>query len=138
MDVNVDKKAEETVVKLLDWVQNQIVDGVLLLDGAHPLPDVLEATAKLIGVMNASKLMSSPEVISPLSKLSKILGGERKYYGAAVDSPSPRLDERIREIAREEVAAHEERLVDLVKESLHVEATDFLAGTDGILRGTSE
>lgn len=38
-------------------------------------------------------------------------------------------EERIRQIVREEIAAHEERR--------HQEVTEFLAATEGLVRGTS-
>jgi hypothetical protein len=39
-------------------------------------------------------------------------------------------EDRIRQIVREEIAAHEERR--------HQEVTEFLAATEGLVRGTSE
>jgi len=121
---NVNKKAEETVIKLLDWVQKQIEDGSSLMAEDHSLPEVLEASVKLIAVLKG------PEVISPSSKLEEVLhiskkdfgkeairaiaNAERKvtkpYCGVPVNSQKPDLSDQIRKIVREEIAAHEERL----------------------------
>jgi len=54
-----------------------------------------------------------------------------KNYTVKVDDtilPEAAL-ERIRQIVREEIAAHEERR--------HQEVTEFLAATEGLVRGTS-
>ncbi|WP_110930966.1 hypothetical protein [Paenibacillus bouchesdurhonensis] len=74
----------------------------------------------------------------------EIIGGTIK--GSVIQKSQYELDKEkdcplrgyIREIVREEIAAREERLIDDVKKSLHSDVTDFLAVTDGILRGTSE
>jgi hypothetical protein len=56
------------------------------------------------------------------------------YYGERVmnmEQKKPEItEERIRQIVREEIAAHEERR--------HQEVTEFLAATEGLVRGTSE
>lgn len=47
-------------------------------------------------------------------------------------------EQRIREIVREELAAHKEQLINAVREAFHQDAVDFLEASDGILHGTSE
>ncbi|MGG4552616.1 hypothetical protein [Paenibacillus humicus] len=78
---------------------------------------------------------NSPEVISPLSALENI---GPSYYGVSVKCTEASFLEKLQEIVKEEIAAREERLFDDIKKSIHSDVTDFLAATDGILRGTSE
>jgi len=59
--------------------------------------------------------------------------GGKIYHGVVVQSnvaPGESIEERIRQIVREEIAAHEERR--------HQEVIDFLAATAELVRGTSE
>ncbi|WP_143799572.1 hypothetical protein [Paenibacillus thiaminolyticus] len=129
------QKIEETAVKLLDWIQEQVSDGVVCMEDSHPLPEMVNAVAKLIealkGVGEKYGNAQSPEVVLPIESLQKLTRG-------AVLETKNMDEQRIREIVREELAAQKEQLTDAVKQSLHIDATDFLVATDGMLRGTSE
>ncbi|BFH13538.1 hypothetical protein WJ0W_004078 [Paenibacillus melissococcoides] len=141
------QKIEETVVKLLDRIQEQISDDAVCMEEPHPLPGIVEAVAKLIealkdiggkygqidlnvdefartveealnkskgqppigGFVKPESLVSeagnaqSPEVILPIESLQKLTRG-------AVLQENDIDEQRIREIVKEELAAHEERL----------------------------
>jgi hypothetical protein len=47
-------------------------------------------------------------------------------------------EQHVREIIREELAAHKEQLIKAFREAFHQDAADFLEASDGILHGTSE
>ena len=62
----------------------------------------------------------------------RVVRVEQNINGVVVQSnvaPGESIEERIRQIVREEIAAHEERR--------HQEVTEFLAATEGLVRGTS-
>ncbi|MDQ0091675.1 hypothetical protein J2T12_005115 [Paenibacillus anaericanus] len=77
--------------------------GVFILDVEFG-EETLKLEARVIG--------SEPEVISPLSTLQSIV--DSKYYGVTLTSSGASagdtLEDKIRQIVREEIAAHEERL----------------------------
>ncbi|BFH17202.1 hypothetical protein WJ0W_006219 [Paenibacillus melissococcoides] len=160
------QKIEETAVKLLDWIQNQVDEGLVCMEGPHPLPEMVKAVAKLIEALKGigekygridlnvdefartveeafNRLEGQPPIggfVKPETLVNKDY--KSPYYGAGLYTGSVTgkiMDEqRIREIVREELAAQKEQLTDAVKQSLHIDATDFLVATDGMLRGTSE
>ncbi|MEK4512853.1 hypothetical protein [Paenibacillus sp. FSL K6-2524] len=79
--------------------------------GAQLLVTLLVDTVKVLPPMiGATKEADGPEVISPLSKLEEMTGCQTRYYGITADKTNGGLAEQIRQIVREEIAAHEERL----------------------------
>ncbi|MDU5143511.1 MAG: hypothetical protein E6230_15135 [Paenibacillus dendritiformis] len=111
------QKIEETTVKLLDWIQEQVNDGVVCMEDPHPLPEMVNAVAKLIETLKdiGEKFEGQPPIggfVKPETLVNKDY--KSPYYGAGLYTGSVTgkiMDEqRIREIVKEELAAQEERL----------------------------
>lgn len=111
------QKIEVTAVKLLDWIQEQVSNGVVCMEEPHPLPGMVEAVTKLIETLKGigEKFEGQPPIggfVKPETLVNKDY--KSPYYGAGLYTGSVTgkiMDEqRIREIVKEELAAHEERL----------------------------
>lgn len=117
MEKETAQKIEETAVKLLDRIQEQVSDGVVCMEEPHPLPEMVNAVAKLIETLKdiGEKFEGQPPIggfVKPETLVNKDY--KSPYYGAGLYTGSVTgkiMDEqRIREIVREELAAQKERL----------------------------